>query len=1495
MAIYTVNNTFDSPMNVKTDDGSLRGEIMASNANSQGLPNRIVFALPAGVQTINLQGPLPAVTQQVNIDGTTANGFDPVNPRPLIEINGNSTNFNTGTAFTVTSTNVTLRDLIIDNFQNGGGITLNGSNDAVIGCWIGIDPTGEAANPNQGVGITISSSNNVIGNPSTNPNVISGNSMGIQITGNQATGNLVTHTYVGTDALGTKKLGNTFAGIEIDSAKNTIGGISATGPRGGGAGDLISGNGQAGLTINNQGAINNLIEGNYIGTDVTGMRSVANGTDGIDVSNARSNTIGGALSPGNAGPGNVISSNGGIGVNVAGAVSTNVRIQGNLIGVTANGTSPLGNVGTGILVNGASNTLIGGTLTLNDTEFSNVIANNGSAQNLPQPGIEVLGASSVGILSNSIYNNGGLGIVLNRSNAGVNPPTLFTAQTSGPETQIVGRYDGNPKTAYRLQFFANQIPNASGAGDGQIFLGDLDVVTNSTGTALFNTVLSGGGDAVGDFVSATATQQVNQVNNTSQFGVNVQATQASVTDLSVTTQVPTNGPLLNQNYTYTITVTNGGPNAATGVVLTDTIPTNSTFVSSTGGVNNAGVVTDNIGNLAVGATAIIKITVKPTSTSGSFVNTAVVSGNQLDMNVTNNTSTTTQTTSTNADLLVTLSPASKMAPVGSPLVFSLVAGNNGPSTANNTVVTVNLPANFTNIIVNADQGTYSVGANNTITINTGILPASTSSSIIITATPTATGNATVSASVTSSLPDATPGNNTTSTTVTIANGADLGITVNSAPNPVLIGQELLYTLLVTNIGPSTATQPAIYDPIPAGLSFDPAHSNAGGNGTLTYTGGAVKVQLNPMAANSTDTITIAVIPTVSGQVTNTAIVGDPNLTTPAEIDPDLTNNTASTTTQISPADLGVTILNPADPLLTGTPAVFQVQVINNGPATATNVKLNDLFGGNVKITGVSTGSISGNAINANLGSLASGATATLTIAVTPTASGTLNDTATVTSDELDPNSNNNTASSTNLVSPVDLSAAVTAYPNPILVGNPFSYIVTVTNHGLTTASNVLFFDNLPSGGVFGGVQTSQGVAAASSASFVSGNLGSLAPGASATVVINVTSNTVGTDTNLVTVTSDQVDTNPANNVATGSVNVINLPGTIEFGSGLTFVPENAGSVTLTLNRIGGTQGTVAVEFTTSDYTALAGTNYVAAAGPVTFAPGQTTATITIPVLDDLTVNGNNGFFVTLSGPIGGASLGPVSVAAVVVTNTDRDTTPPAVSTVSAIPNGSAINGFVISFDKAMDPTRASLVSNYHVYLSNSDAGGVGQTAIPLAAANYNPTNHTVTLVPTAPLPGNQFYHLIVNGSYGMALTDLSGNILYGSTGLGTNFDIYYGQGTSLRYDDSQGNLVTINLSGGGTMSIFRASNGDAAAVNLNGIVPHVSRLTGGVQKLSKNASGVTHIGIITGFGKFGDVYSTLTTPQFYVGSAPVSASSLGRTVSAASVSTKTPKGPKITR
>ncbi|MCH8814922.1 MAG: hypothetical protein IH957_07470 [Chloroflexi bacterium] len=165
-------------------------------------------------------------------------------------------------------------------------------------------------------------------------------------------GNFVQGNYIGTDVAGTADLGNEGNGVRILNVPgNTIGGTAA------GAGNVISGNQRDGVSIVSSAATGNMVQGNYIGTDIAGTADLGNGSNGVEMNDAPGNTIGGTV----AGAGNVISGNAN-GVVIVNSLATANMVQGNFIGTNAGGTGALGNSSSGVLIAiNASNNTIGGT------------------------------------------------------------------------------------------------------------------------------------------------------------------------------------------------------------------------------------------------------------------------------------------------------------------------------------------------------------------------------------------------------------------------------------------------------------------------------------------------------------------------------------------------------------------------------------------------------------------------------------------------------------------------------------------------------------------------------------------------------------------------------------------------------------------------------------------------------------------------------------------------------------------------------------------------------------------------------------------------------------------------------------------------------------------------------------------------------------------------------------------------------------------------------
>jgi hypothetical protein len=248
-------------------------------------------------------------------------------------------------------TTLSARNLISGNGRGLGIVGALSTGNAVQGNYIGVDLTGTAKLTNNGPGIDISGGGNFIGGTVAGAgNLISGNTnQGIVIT--NASGNQIKGNLIGTNAAGTAALGNGSYGIRMFKASSTIIGGTTVSAR-----NIISGNG-GGISVESGFSENNLIQGNYIGVDVTGNIKMTNGGSGIAL-HGPNNTIGGTV----AGAANVISGNLNDGIDLLDATAIGNKIQGNLIGTNATGTVALGNTGQGIRIIDAGNSLIGGTV-----------------------------------------------------------------------------------------------------------------------------------------------------------------------------------------------------------------------------------------------------------------------------------------------------------------------------------------------------------------------------------------------------------------------------------------------------------------------------------------------------------------------------------------------------------------------------------------------------------------------------------------------------------------------------------------------------------------------------------------------------------------------------------------------------------------------------------------------------------------------------------------------------------------------------------------------------------------------------------------------------------------------------------------------------------------------------------------------------------------------------------------------------------------------------
>ncbi|MEW6209571.1 MAG: VCBS repeat-containing protein [Acidobacteriota bacterium] len=589
-AVFTVTSTNDSGA------GSLRQAITDAN-NSAGADTISFNISGSGIKTINLASPLPDITGSVIIDGTTQPGFA---GSPVIALRRGGD----GSTVKITAGNSTVRGLdvcsLLSGFGNllnpisdieittaGGnriegnliseaGVRITSSNNIVGGTATGARNT-FASNPSSsgvelfgngafnnfiqgnsfvagvsscapsnpqlcGGGIGVSGPNNVIGGTAPGArNIISGSPRTINVGIGDAAGNLVQGNLIGIDATGTIASGS-FRGIGLFGGSTTVGGTTPH------ARNTISGHVSEGISISGRSDViyGNQVQGNYIGTDITGTIAKGNGF-GITVGFARGTVIGGATSAAR----NIISGNSGVGIGIGFAPprcqgfgglppipgGADFLVRENHIGTDASGTQPLGNGTDGVTVTQDS---------FSHEIRSNRIAFNGGngirVSESIDPQIPGRPGFSVWIVANSIYSNSLLGIELGDdgitsndlldtdtgANLRQNFPllnsfvastyTMLSARINPTVTlTLTGTLSSAPNTTFTVEFFFGS--NCPGEGRQHVGiipipLGAKSVTTDSQGNASYSFEFNFPSGFASGWINCTATDPTR---NTSEF------------------------------------------------------------------------------------------------------------------------------------------------------------------------------------------------------------------------------------------------------------------------------------------------------------------------------------------------------------------------------------------------------------------------------------------------------------------------------------------------------------------------------------------------------------------------------------------------------------------------------------------------------------------------------------------------------------------------------------------------------------------------------------------------------------------------------------------------------------------------------------------------------------------------------------------------------------------------------------------------------------------
>ena len=706
-----------------------------------------------------------------------------------------------------------------------------------------------------------------------------------------------------------------------------------------------------------------------------------------------------------------------------------------------------------ILVKGTVNQFADGIID-NTASISSVTPDPDMSNNTATISLPIINSADLSIIKmgspNTVTANDTLTYTLVVANAGPSPAENTTITDSTPAALL------NPQ--YSLDSGSSWYP-----WSGTLNIGGLPAGANT------NIMIQG-------IIASAATEQITNTStvNSDTFDPNLdnnsstsQTTVIKSADLAITKQSDQNPVNLGDILTYTLQITNNGPSDAEVIQITDLIPApmqDAEFSIDNGATWQTWNGNYSLSTLASGAayTLLIRGEIDPTTSSVTIANTANVSSDTPDPDLSNNTDTNltsiNQPVAHQADLSISKSATPPIAIVGKLLQYSVVITNDGPDTANNAILTENLPPQllapqmsfdgniWSDFVTPIPLGDLANGANTTFYIRGTIDPA---------INPDLLNAITNNATITSDTPDPNLHNNTTAQITPIEASADLAIKKNLLTNPLIPGNPVLYQLMIMNNGPSSAQTAVLFDPTQTGI-LNPMVSTDNGTSWQPWTG---SLTVGTLAASEQENILIQGTLSAAATTTidNTATIYS---STP---DPDLSNNSATTSADPTPnAILRVTKTAAPSPVDVGEDLTYSIYVLNQGPSFASNVVVSDVVPSELTNVLYSTDALNWYPWTGSYtyATIPLGGARTLLIKGT-VATFTKNLITNTAHAEGDNTPDAASTVSVDVIDQADIGIVKWANINHVIAGNTLKFSLTITNFGPSTSENVTVTDLVP--------------------------------------------------------------------------------------------------------------------------------------------------------------------------------------------------------------------------------------------------------------------------------------------------------------------------------------------------------------------------------------------------------------------------------------------------